>query len=298
MSDKLPNLRCVTIIGVGLLGASIGLAIKARWPKVHVAGVGRRKESLQEAMRLGAIDSAHLQSSEPAAASDMIILATPVGAFASHLQAIAGTLQRGAIVTDVGSTKAGVVRIARRILGKSAPFVGSHPMAGSEQRGPSHARADLLVGATCILTPVRDTSPVALNRVERFWRALGARTVRMSPQAHDRAVAAVSHLPHALAALLTTLPRKADLEVAAGGFADSTRMAGGDVEMWRDIFLTNRRWVLAAIDAFDENLMRLRDLVETGDAKGIERFLSAAKTRREAWGARRNNALPHRAKPL
>jgi prephenate dehydrogenase len=240
-------------------------------------------------MRIGAIDSAHLEAAEPAAESDLIILATPIGAFASHLRAIAPRLRRGAVITDVGSTKAAVVRMARDILGKSAPFVGSHPMAGSERKGASHARSDLLTGATCILTPTSDTPRAAEERVEKFWRALGARTVRMSPAAHDRAVAVVSHLPHALAAMLMLLPKRADLDVAADGFADSTRLAGGDVEMWRDIFLTNRRAVLAAIDAFDERLMRFRDLVETADVAGMEKFLSSAKARREAWASRRDN---------
>jgi prephenate dehydrogenase len=289
MGGNMLSHRHVTIIGVGLLGGSLGLAIKERRRGVHVAGVGRRRESLQEAMRIGAINSAHLHAAEPAAASDLIILATPVGAFARHMQAIAPVLKRGAVVTDVGSTKAAVDRMARRILGRSGRFVGGHPMAGSELKGPSHARADLFVGAPCILTPTRDTPRAVLATVERLWRALGARVVRMSPAAHDRAVAAVSHLPHVLAVLLMTLPRRADLEVAASGFADSTRLAGGDVEMWRDIFMTNRKAILAAIDAFDEDLMRLRDLVETGDAKGIEQFLAAAKARRDAWSARRNN---------
>jgi len=284
----------VTIIGVGLLGGSIGLAIKERWRNAHVAGVGRRRESLREALRLGAIDSAYLHAAEPAAASDMIILATPIGAFASHLRAIAPVLKRGAVVTDVGSTKAAVVRMARETLGKAGRFVGGHPMAGSELKGAAHAQADLFAGAPCILTPTRETPRAVLGRIERFWKALGARVIRMSPAAHDRAVAAVSHLPHALAAVLMMLPGRAELDVAAGGFADSTRLAGGDVEMWRDIFLTNRKAILSAIDAFDEDLMRLRDLVETGDANAIERFMAAAKARREAMIAHRdgNRTVP------
>ncbi len=289
MSDVLPNFRRVTIIGVGLLGGSIGLAIKAARRGIHVAGVGRRAESLREAMRIGAIDSAHLEATAPAAQSDLIILATPIGAFASHLRAIAPYLRRGAAITDVGSTKAAVVRMACGILGKSANFIGSHPMAGSERKGAAHARSDLFAGAPCILTPTADTPRAVVERIEKFWRALGARTLRMSPAAHDRAVAAVSHLPHALAALLMLLPKRADLDVAAGGFADSTRLAGGDMEMWRDIFLTNRRAVLAAIDAFDERLMRFRDLVETADVAGMEKFLLSAKARREAWANRPAN---------
>ena len=189
-------------------------------------------------------------------------------------------LRRGAIVTDVGSTKAGVVRAARRNL-KPGQFVGSHPMAGSEQKGVGFARADLFAGATCILTPTSRTPEGVTRRVESLWQRMGMRTFRMSPRAHDRAVARVSHLPHALASLLMRLPKRAELDVSATGFRDATRLASGDPEMWRDIFLTNRKEVLAAIDEFDEALVALRDLVELGDAKGLERFFASTKRRRE-----------------
>jgi len=281
MPENTLKLRHVTIVGVGLLGGSAGLAIKSLDARVHVAGVGRRKASLDKALRVGAIDTAYLDAAEPAAKSDLIILATPVGAFARHLQVIAAVLRPKAVVTDVGSTKAAVVRIAGRILGSGARFVGSHPMAGSDRKGPTFARADLFAGANCILTPTPRTPPSALRRVEGFWKALGMRTVQMSPAGHDRAMARVSHLPHVLAALLVGLPTKADLAVSATGFADMTRLAGGDPEMWRDILMTNRRAVLNAIDGFEESLMHLRDLVELGDAPGIERFLAWAKKRRD-----------------
>jgi prephenate dehydrogenase len=149
------------------------------------------------------------------------------------------------------------------------------------------ARADLFEGATCILTPTARTPQVVADRVERLWQALGMRTLRMPPAQHDRAVARISHLPHALASLLMMLPAKADLAVAATGFADATRLAGGDPEMWRDILLTNRRAILDAIDRFDESLMQLRDLVEVGDGPGIEKFLAAAKKRRDETVARK-----------
>lgn len=279
MADK--EIQHVTIIGVGLLGGSLGLALKAYDPAIRVAGVGRRAVSLQQALDVGAIDTAHLDASQAVADSDLVVLATPVGAFEQHLSSIAGCLKKGAAVTDVGSTKAAVVRSAGRILGPSAPFVGSHPMAGSEQKGPAFARADLFAGATCIVTPTKTTPAALTRRVEKFWQALGMATVRMTPAAHDRAVARVSHLPHALAALLMMLPGKADLEIAANGFRDTTRLASGDMEMWRDIFLTNRAAILSALDDFDESLMHLRDLLELGDARGLEKFFAAAKTRRD-----------------
>lgn len=279
MAEK--KLQHVTIIGVGLLGGSAGLAIKAHDPDVHIAGVGRRQSSLDEALAVGAIDTAHLDPAEAVAKSDMVILATPVGAFAKHLDSIKPALKPGAVVTDVGSTKARVVEMAEKILESGDQFVGSHPMAGSERTGPSFARADLFEGATCIITPTSRTPKTLADRVEKFWQTLGMKTLCMTPAAHDKAVARVSHLPHALSAMLMMLPKNADFDVAATGFRDMTRLAGGNPEMWRDIFLTNRKAVLDAIDALDENLCQLRDLLEMGDAPGIEKLLTEARKRRE-----------------
>ncbi len=287
MSDEL---RHVTIIGVGLLGGSLGLAIKRRYPGAQVAGVGRREASLREALEAGAIDRAHLEPGEAVGQSDLVILATPVGAFQKHLLAIRDRLKPGAIVTDVGSTKAAVVRMAANALGEDGPFVGSHPMAGSELKGANHARADLFEGALCVLTPTPQTPPALVRRVEAFWRDIGMKTVRMDAAAHDKAVAVVSHLPHALAALLMGLPSEDDLKLAAGGFRDMTRLAGGDSEMWRDILMTNRKNLLAAIDRLDEQLMRLRDLLEVGDAPAIQTLLAEAQKRREQCN---HNSKPH-----
>jgi len=272
----------ITIIGVGLLGGSLGLAVKARDPSVRIAGVGRRQASLDEALKVGAIDSAHLDPSEVVACSDLVVLATPVGAFGRYLRIIAPLLKPRAIVTDVGSTKASVVRQAAQVLGRDGRFIGSHPMAGSERKGVAFARADLFAGATCVLTPTAATPRAVTQRIRRFWRSLGMVLCQMSPAAHDRAMARISHLPHVLAGLLMLLPTKGDLDVAATGFRDMTRLASGDPEMWRDILLTNRRAILAAIDEFDEQLMHLRDVLERADAPGVEKFLATAKRRRDA----------------
>jgi len=280
------NFKHVTIIGVGLLGGSAALAIKAHDPTVRIAGVGRRQASLDDALAIGAIDTAHLDAAEPAAQTDLVLLATPVGAFETHMKTLAASLRPGAIVTDVGSTKGAVVRVAEAILGRGGPFVGSHPMAGSEQKGVAASRGDLFHGATCILTPTASTPADLTSRVERFWQSLGMRTLRMSPEAHDQSVARVSHLPHVLAGLLMMLPAEADLDVSATGFRDTTRLAGGDPEMWRDILTTNRQAILDAIDALDGDLKSLRDCIDQGDAAAIEQFLSAARKRREATIAR------------
>ena len=279
---SIDNLKRVTIIGVGLLGGSAGLAIKAAAPMVRVAGVGRRMESLQQALTVGAVDTAHLDAAAAVTDADMVILATPVGAFEAHLRAIARALPRGCVVTDVGSTKQQVVRAAHRIMKRSAGcFVGSHPMAGSEQRGPAYARKDLFAGATCIVTPTAATKPAALDKVQALWRALGMRLVTMTPAAHDAAVAAISHLPHAMAAMLMLLPGDRQLEVSASGFRDATRLASGDVEIWRDIFLTNRANVAAQLGKLRRSLEKFTALLERGDGAAIGRFLDAARTRRE-----------------
>lgn len=280
MADSKTDIRHVTIVGVGLLGGSAGLALKAFDPRIRVAGVGRRKSSLDQALAIGAVDSVHLDPAEAVGDTDLVILATPVGAFAGHMRAIAPHLAPRAIVTDVGSTKASVVRQGHRLLG-AGRFCGSHPMAGSEQKGPNFARADLFHGATCILTPTPKTPPEVTRRVGALWEKMGMRTVRMAPARHDRVIARVSHLPHALASLLMLLPTRADLDVSSTGFRDATRLASGDPEMWRDIFLTNRQGILQALDDFDRSLVKLRLLLDAGDADGLEAFFTNAKKQRD-----------------
>ena len=281
------KVKKIAIVGVGLLGGSAALAAKANDPSVRVAGVGRRQVSLDEALRVGAIDTAHFDAAEAVDGADVVILATPVGAFGDHLQAMAPALGGDAIVTDVGSTKAEVVRIGESVLGRGGRFIGSHPMAGSENKGVAFSRADLFRGATCIVTPTAKTPDDLVEGAQAFWQSLGMRTVRLTPSAHDRAVARISHLPHALASLLMRLPGKEDLNVSATGFRDVTRLAGGDPEMWRDIFLTNRAAVIGAIDTFAHALDELREMISDGDGSGIEKLLTAAKTRRDTTIAQR-----------
>ncbi len=284
---KKPIFKRVTVVGVGLLGGSIGLAVKAADERIAVVGVGRRSCSLDRALDAGAIDEATLSTADGVAGADMVVLAAPLGAYEGHLLEMRDALFRGAVVTDVGSTKAVAVRLAEGILGKGGPFIGSHPMAGSERRGVQFARADLFAGATCIVTPTAHTRPAAMRKALQFWKMLGGRTVRMSPASHDRAVARVSHLPHVLAAIIVTGQKVGELALAGRGFLDTTRVASGDPSMWRDIIMANRKPLLNAIDAADEQLMRFRDLIDLGDAAGIERYLKAAKKRRDELLAQR-----------
>ncbi|MFP4104756.1 MAG: prephenate dehydrogenase [Phycisphaerae bacterium] len=244
----------VAIVGVGLLGGSVALGLRRRNPDVHVVGIGRRESSLDTAMELGIIDSSSLHVSEGIRGCDLVILATPVGTFEMLLEQMAGSLEKGALVTDVGSTKREVVETAERILGARGPFVGSHPMAGSEKTGPENAREDLLDGATCIVTPGKKTPAKLTLRTQNLWTGLGMKVVTMSPAEHDQAVGDVSHLPHLLSCLLMVLPDDEHLSLGATGFADMTRLAAGEETMWRDIFLSNR---LALLDSVEQMLTRL-----------------------------------------
>jgi prephenate dehydrogenase len=184
------------------------------------------------------------------------------------------------VVTDVGSTKASVVRLAEGILGPSLPFVGSHPIAGSEQRGVTFARADLFVGKLCILTPTARTRPAPLHRVTGFWQDAGMRTVELAPAAHDRALASISHLPHAVASLLVNAQNDDDLDLAGAGFIDTTRIAGGDPVMWRDICLDNRDALLRATGAMHKELDAFDDLLRAADGPGLQRLFARAQKRR------------------
>jgi prephenate dehydrogenase len=180
----------------------------------------------------------------------------------------------------VGSTKVAAVRAAARYLDDRVAFVGSHPIAGGEQRGIAFARTDLYDGRTCVLTPTPATPRAAVRRVDGFWRELGMRTVHLSPAVHDRVLARISHLPHALAALLVNVQNPADLDLAGAGFIDSTRIAGGDPAMWRDIFLTNRASIDQALAAFQRRLVRLRQSLGQGDGRALEKTFAQAQALR------------------
>lgn len=275
------QIQHATIIGVGLLGGSIALALREQIPNIEIAGIGRRQSSLGQARKIGAIDTAHLDTYEIVTKSDLIVLATPVCAFENILRQIKPFLKPGVVVTDAGSTKAQVVRTAQRVLGRGGPFVGSHPMAGSEHKGPAFARAELLIDALCVITPTANTPPSVLRKVIKIWKTLGMRTIKMSPADHDHAVARISHLPHLLASLLMEIPRDKDFLAASTGLRDMTRLASGDPEMWRDIVTTNSKPILAALGSMRKKIARLEKIIEQGNPKAIQKILTHAKTRRK-----------------
>jgi prephenate dehydrogenase len=275
----------VTIVGVGLLGASLGMAIKKRKLAREVIGVGRAgSESLRIAKRRGAIDRGVEDVAAGVAGSDLVVLCTPVLMFPEMMKKMAGSLKAGAVVTDVGSTKAQVMAWAKRFLPRGS-FVGSHPMAGSEKSGPGAAREDLYEGAVCLMCGEQKA-----KRVEAMWKAVGMKTVWMKAAAHDKVVAGISHLPHAAAfSLASTVGKWPESFVAAGGgFCDTTRIAGSDVAMWRDIFLTNREGVVRAIGAMEKELAGLKKAIARGSVKEIEKRLEKARATRAAVIAARN----------
>jgi prephenate dehydrogenase len=276
------SLNRMSIIGVGLLGGSIGLAVRSVLSDCKITGYGHRQETLNRAAQIGAIDQGTQQLADAAADADLVILCTPVGRFDEILRGLSKFLRPGAVVTDVGSTKASVVELADKILPQGVHFVGSHPMAGSEKRGVEFARADLFQNALCILTPTERTDATALATVESFWKTLGMRTCRMTPADHDRALAEVSHLPHALAAALVAMQSPEALALSGKGFLDTTRIAGGDGGLWRDIFIDNAPNMRAAIGKFRAMLEQFEQMLEPGKGEELRRWLDDAAGKREA----------------
>jgi prephenate dehydrogenase len=283
--------RKISIVGVGLLGGSIGLAARQRRLAGEVAGYVRRAASLKDCERAAAVDYATTDLLAAVSRSDLVILCTPLAQMRSLAEQMIPALKRGAIVTDVGSVKAGVVRELEPVIARAgACFIGSHPMAGGEKMGVQAARADLYANAVCVVTPTKKSSAGAVRRLERFWKSMGARTLRLDAAQHDLLVSRSSHLPHVVAASLANLvlepaATKSLAALCATGFRDTTRIASGSPEMWRDISLANRKNLSRSVDAFIAELVKFQAVLEKDDAKAVERFFATAKERRDHWCA-------------
>jgi prephenate dehydrogenase len=271
----------VTIVGVGLIGGSLGLALKKANLAARIVGVGHRQASLDAARACGAADATTLDPAQGVRGSDLVVLATAVSKFRSLVEQMASALQKGAVVIDVGSVKARVVADLEPLVGPRAAFVGCHPIAGSEQRGIAHARDDLFAGEVCVLTPTERTPAAALERVAAMWKSLGMTVRTLSPEAHDRLLAEASHLPHVTAAALVTAISAEAESLVGPGWVDTTRVAGGDAALWRDILMANREEVARAIEKAEEVLGRFRDALERGQADRVFALLAAAKDRRD-----------------
>jgi len=285
------RLKRLAVIGVGLVGGSLALALRRAGAVAAIAGFDRDAQALERAAALGVIDTAAASASDAAKGADLVVVAVPVRSIGPVLHDVALAMDPHAVVTDVGSTKGEVVSLAREELRDRFPrFVPGHPIAGREASGVEAAVADLFRAARVVLTPATATAPDAVELVKACWEAAGARVASMPAERHDRIFAAVSHLPHVLSfALVSEIAGRDDAEdllgFAAGGFRDFTRIAASSPEMWRDIALQNRAALLEELDRYGARLAVFRELIARGDGPGLERLMTEARTARHAWGA-------------
>jgi prephenate dehydrogenase len=275
------------IAGVGLIGASLGLALRERGVVGEIVGLGRSATNLAVAKRRGAIDRSERDPERACRDVDLVVVAAPVGTIAPLIATLARTLPPDAVITDAGSVKGPVVAAVERVLGKTAQrFCGSHPIAGTERKGAGAAERDLLRDRRCILTPTATTAPATRRRVRALWTAAGMVVEPLPAARHDHLYALVSHLPQTVATALVNAvsdaePRGRALAYAGGGFRDTTRIAKSQAPMWRDILLANRESVLAALDRFAIACDRLRAAIANGDGAAIEAEMTrAARARR------------------
>lgn len=275
-----PGFDAVAIVGVGLIGGSIGAAVKQRGIARAVIGVGRNRDRLEAAIEAGIIDRAATDF-DTIDAAELVVVCTPVDRIADDVHR-AAALGPGTLITDAGSVKGRIVDDLRGSLPEGVVFVGAHPMAGSEKTGWENGRADLFVDRLCVLTPDEQARPDAIDRVEQFWQALGMRTERMSPEIHDRAVAATSHVPHVAAAALISLIDDSNARLVSTGFRDVTRIAAGDPSLWLAILRGNREAVTTEIDRLIQQLTAYRHALAADQADTIVQMLSEARQRRDS----------------
>jgi prephenate dehydrogenase len=290
--------RKVTLLGVGLLGGSLGMALRKRGYAERVCGFVRRKISVREAVTAGAVDSASTDLAECVAGADLIVLCTPLAQMSGLARAALPQVEPRALVTDVGSVKGPLVReLDPLFASRGAVFVGSHPMAGSEKMGVAAARADLFQNAVCVVTPSGTGREAEIGQIEELWRSVGARTMRLGPEEHDELVARSSHLPHVLAAhlasyVLDPAHAREQAQLCANGFRDSTRIASGSPEMWRDIVVMNKEPIRRALREYRDLLEAFDKSLQDGSGLAVEGFFQKAKALRDAWSAKCASASP------
>jgi cyclohexadieny/prephenate dehydrogenase len=279
MSSK--PFKRIAVLGLGLLGGSVAKAARERGLAGEVVGAARRTAPLARALETGVVD-AIASPAEAVIGADLVVLGTPVGTMGRIVAEVADRLEPGCLLTDVGSVKLSVVETLPGLLPDGVEFVGAHPMAGSHLRGSEHARSDLFEGASCVITPRDGQSEAAVERVEAFWRDLGARVTRRAPDVHDEEVAWVSHLPHlvafAFAQALENAPTSAG-QLAGGGFRDFTRIAQSDAELWGEILSLNSKALSGPLSHFSKALRDLAEALEKDDGESLERILNQARSR-------------------
>ncbi len=288
MTGALP-IRKLVVIGTGLIGGSFSLALKQAGLARTVVGIGRRQETLEEAIRLGIIDVAGSYDQASFANADLILVATPVGQMRAVFKAMVEFVPIDAVITDGGSTKLDVIKLAREFFSDSLDrFVPAHPISGTEKNGPSAAFPDLYRSRRVIITPMIETAPSALELVRNVWQACGAIVSELAADRHDALLGAVSHLPHLLAfALVEELASRPDgqalFSFAGGGFRDFTRIASSNPEMWRDIFLSNKEAVSNELVAYRNALAVLQEMLDAGDGDSMQALFERARDARQGW---------------
>jgi len=295
-----PMFQRICLIGIGLIGSSISHAARRAGVAGEIVGSARTPATVETAMRLGLIEQGFVSAAEAADGADLVILCTPVGLCGPIAKEIARNLKPGAILTDVGSVKAAIVRDVSPHVPKDVHFIAGHPIAGTEQSGPEAGFAELFDGRWCILTPGPDADPKAVEKLRDFWEALGSKVEVMTPEHHDLVLAITSHVPHLIAYNIVNtaahLERVTDSEVikfSAGGFRDFTRIAASDPTMWRDVFLNNREAVLDMLGRFTEDLTILQRAIRFGDGDTLFRlFTDARAIRRGIIQAGQDTAAP------
>ena len=290
----------VALIGIGLIGSSLAHVIRREKLALHVAGHARSAQTRETAKRIGFADSIHETAAAAVKDADLVILCIPVGAYAKMAEEIAPHLKPGVTVSDVGSVKSAVVRDVGPFMPKTAHFIPGHPVAGTEHSGPESGFADLFLNRWSILTPLPDSDPDAVARLEKFWRACGSNVEKMTPEHHDMVLAITSHLPHliaynivATAADIEEVTNSEVIKFSAGGFRDFTRIAASDPTMWRDVFLNNKEAVLETLGRFSEDLSVLQRAIRWGDGETLFNLFSRSReVRRGIIAAGQETAAP------
>lgn len=274
----------VTIVGVGLMGGSLGMALKKHRLVKEVVGLSHRQSSLTDALKVKAIDKAETDIQKGVKNSDLIVMATPVESIVKLLMNIAPYIKRGAIVTDVGSAKTEIVEFAEKKLQQPNLFVGSHPLVGSEKKGVENSSAELFQNGRCLMTPTKNTHRGAVDKIKKMWTKIGANVSIITCQEHDEILSYTSHLPHLLAfGLMEIVPEKC-LPYASSGLRDTTRIASSSAQLWNDICMSNAKNVVNALDQYVNQLAHLRQaIVDTDRKKLVEHFTKAQEKRNELF---------------
>lgn len=296
-----PKFERIAIIGLGLIGGSLGYAVKRGGLAKHVAGFASSEATRARALELGFVDSVHGTAAEAATNADLVVLCTPVGALGPVAAEIEKVLKAGAILTDVGSVKSAVIRDVGPFVPEGVHFIPGHPIAGTEQSGPDAGFAELFDGRWCILTPVPGADRAAVAKLTAFWEACGSKVDVMEPRHHDLVLAIVSHLPHLIAYNivgtaddLETVTESEVIKYSAGGFRDFTRLAASDPTMWRDICLNNKEAILEMLGRFSEDLSAMQRMIRWGDGEGLfNLFTRTRAVRRAIIDAGQDSAAPN-----